>query len=124
MNELIELDNAQQLLSSVSSYTLKDAARSEDVETNLNGGKQSYTPARFDLLPPEAMAQAAMVLKHGADKYGTDNWRRIDTRDHVNHALQHLFNYLQNGELEDLTHALCRAAFAVETYISEHQQDE
>jgi hypothetical protein len=103
--------------------TLTELARSEDVETNLAGGKQSYTPARFDLIPPESMAQMALVLKHGADKYGEENWRLIGTNDHVNHALQHLFHHLQSGELEDLTHALCRVAFAVETFISDRDAD-
>lgn len=117
------LEAAASALDNLRPKTLTELARSEDTETNLAGGKQSYTPARFDLIPPEAMAQMAMVLKHGADKYGEENWRLIGTKDHVNHALQHLFHHLQSGELEDLTHALCRVAFAVETFISDRDAD-
>jgi hypothetical protein len=124
-DELIErnLRQAEIALDNLRPKTLTELARSEDVETNRAGGKQSYTPARFDLIPPESMAQMAMVLKHGADKYGEENWQLIGTNDHVNHALQHLFCYLQSVELEDLAHALCRVAFAVETFISDRDAD-
>jgi hypothetical protein len=94
--------------------TLHELVTNEAVHTNKQGGKQSFTPARFDLLPPEAIAQMALVLGQGAKKYGEENWRLIGTPDHVNHALQHIFSWLASGEIEDLAHAMCRVSFAVE----------
>lgn len=82
-------------------------------ETNEHGARQSRIPGRYDLLPPEAIEQAAIVLKAG-EHYGKDNWRRISCEDHINHALRHIFQYLANDQSEPhLGHALVRLMFAV-----------
>jgi hypothetical protein len=126
MKELIEWtdENLGTCEALISYGTIKRAAQTlnslvtkEDIHTNERGGKQSYTPARFDLLPAEAVAQMAIVLGEGARKYGEENWRDIPVTDHVNHALQHLFSWLANGELEDLTHALVRISFAADLTV-------
>lgn len=84
------------------------------IETNANGGKQSTTPYRFDLLDAPAMFQLAAIAGKGAAKYGVSNWRKIDTRSHLNHALIHVFAYLAGDKSEDhLEHAFCRMMFAV-----------
>lgn len=90
---------------------------SEDLDTHTNdkGGKQSKVPGRFDLLPPDALAEIAVVLEHGAVKYGEDNWRDIDQHDHINHAIRHLFRFIKTQEREDLSHAATRLLFAMET---------
>ena len=85
------------------------------VVTNEAGGKQSDTPARLDLMPAKAMMEVGRVLKEGAAKYGIDNWRKIETRDHVNHVLVHLYAWLDGDEQDDhLGHAACRAMMALE----------
>ena len=89
------------------------------VVTNEKGGKQSASPYAFELLPPYAMFQAAEVARHGADKYGEKfgdrNYVKIDSKSHLNHALQHIFAYLA-GDTSDnhLAHALVRMMFAVD----------
>src|ERR1043165_5051049 len=60
---------------------------------NAKGGKQSDSPYRSDLLPPQALLAVARVLKRGADKYGDDNWRKIERQDHINHALTHILSF-------------------------------
>ena len=105
-----------------------EAARSEfilgvtpdaPVETNKNGGKQSASPYAFELIPPHAIFCAAQVLKHGAEKYGESfdhrNYTKIDSKSHLNHALQPIYAYLA-GDLSDdhLEHALVRLMFAVD----------
>lgn len=88
----------------------------EPVETLANGSKQSSLPYRFDLLDGKAMFRLAAVRYYGTDVrgYTPDNWKGIDARSHVNHALGHLFAWLDGDEQDDhLAHALCRLMFAV-----------
>lgn len=82
--------------------------------TNAQGGSQSLLPVRFDLIDGVAMLEMAKVLHHGAEKYGTDNWRLIPVEDHINHGLMHIFAHLAGNRDDDhLAHWLCRATFAV-----------
>lgn len=92
-----------------------------DAPTTVNaaGGKQSASPYRCDLLPPQATFRVAAVLKHGADKYGTNNWHAIPVEDHINHALVHLLAFLAGDRQDDhLGHAACRAMFALDQHLS------
>jgi hypothetical protein len=62
-----------------------------------------------------AFLAVAEVLDGGARKYGPDNWRRIDVREHLNHCITHLFAYLAgDGSDDHLEHAACRAMMALE----------
>ncbi len=81
---------------------------------NARGAKQSYTGTRFDLIPPAAIRQVAQVLHTGAEKYGVDNWRGIETESHVNHAIDHLYAFLWDNDSEDLRHAATRLLMALE----------
>jgi hypothetical protein len=82
---------------------------------NDQGGMQSATAGRFDLIPPKSMFRLAAIMDHGARKYAPNNWKKIEIDSHVNHALQHLFAYLAGDRQDDhLGHALARAAMAVE----------
>lgn len=82
---------------------------------NERGGRQSGSPYRCDLLPPRALLAVAAVLKSGADKYGSDNWRKIPVRDHLNHALTHLLAWIAGDRQDDhMTHAGCRVLFALD----------
>lgn len=93
--------------------------------TNAAGAKQSHVPYRLDLLPPLATLDLGAILARGAAKYGVDNWRGIPIRDHVNHALVHLYAYL-SGDTQDnhLGHALCRAAMAQELHLAAGNEGE
>lgn len=114
LNEKEKTYNTEQPTPYASS--LADLVASETIHTNSKGGKQSYTPACFALLPPEAIATVAVVLGQGASKYGANNWRNINVQDHINHALQHLFSYLSCNNETDLSHAATRLLFALELY--------
>lgn len=86
------------------------------IVTNAQGGSQSQLDLRFDLLDTKAMFRLASILNYGANKYGDNNWRNIPTRDHINHALTHIFAYLQNDQQDDhLGHAFCRLMMALGT---------
>lgn len=87
----------------------------KDAPTVVNdrGGKQSKVLYRFDLLNPAAMFEMTKVLKYGAEKYGADNWKDIDVRDHLNHMLIHTYAYLAGDTSDEhLSHIMCRAMFA------------
>lgn len=87
--------------------------------TNARGGKQSASPYRLDLMPPLAALAVAKVLRHGADKYGPNNWHAIDVGDHLNHALAHLFAFLAgDGSDDHLEHAACRVLFALDQKLA------
>ena len=81
--------------------------------TNERGGSQSLVPVRFDLIDGPALFEMAAVLHTGAEKYGADNWRKIDIPDHLNHLIMHSYAYL-SGDHSDahLSHIMCRAMFA------------
>lgn len=87
------------------------------VVENEKGGKQSGTPYGFHLLPISALFDAAKVAKYGADKYGETfnkrNYTKIDTLDHLNHAIQHIYAFLAGDKQDDhLGHAIVRLMFA------------
>ena len=95
---------------------------SPDAPTTVNekGGGQSFIPVRFDLIDAKAVFEMAKVLNEGAEKYGEDNWRLIDVKDHLNHLIMHAYAYLAGDRTDDhLSHALCRATFALGVALEE-----
>lgn len=91
-------------------------SKDDPTTTNKAGGKQSQSSVRCDLLPPTALLKIAAVLKHGAEKYGPENWRKISRRDNINHAIAHILAHQAGDKGEDhLTNAACRLLFALET---------
>lgn len=81
---------------------------------NDKGGKQSKSEYRFDLVDTKAIFGMCHVLNNGAIKYGDNNWRKIPTQEHINHALIHLYAYLAGDRQDEhLTHAMCRVMFAI-----------
>lgn len=87
-----------------------------DIVTTAQGGKQSRIETALSLIPPKAILQVGEVLKTAADKYGIDNWRKIERRSHLDHALEHIYTYLsgeESGE-PDLVHAATRLLLAIE----------
>lgn len=112
-----DIKSWQQMYDRAAQQSAAEAPAEGDTVTNAEGGRQSYIGARFDLLPPDATLAVAEVLHGGAEKYGEENWRKIAKRDHINHAIAHLFAFLRNGgrgEEPDLRHAACRVMFALD----------
>lgn len=84
------------------------------IETNELGGKQSKSPYRFDLIDAPAIFDLAERLAYGAERYEDENWRKIPEKDHLNHALVHIFAHL-GGDKQDkhLEAAFCRLMMAL-----------
>jgi hypothetical protein len=93
-----------------------DLSPDAPVVENERGGKQSRLVARLDLVDAQTMLRLGRILGEGALKYGPNNWRKIESPDHVNHALVHVYAALAGDTQDDhLGHALCRLMMACAT---------
>jgi dATP/dGTP diphosphohydrolase len=84
---------------------------------NAQGGAQAKLEGDPKLIPAEALLALSEVVALGAKRYAPNNWRLIPMEDHISHALEHLFLFMdgQTGDEDHLKHALCRLAFAMGT---------
>jgi len=94
----------------------------ETITTNARGGQNSDIGVRYDLIPPLAIKELAQVLEEGAKKYFEWNWIRVDINDHINHALNHTFNFLRNSSVEEISHAFCRLGMALELILRKERE--
>ena len=48
------------------------------------------------LLPPKSLIEIGKVLTHGAEKYGPENWRKVDDLQnrYTSAALRHIFAHM------------------------------
>lgn len=106
-------------------YNVEVSSGDAETVTNDQGGRQSYQPGAFELLPPIAVTEVAKVLEHGATKYEAWNWTLIPSHMHLRSAMGHLFSFVAgdltegNDRFNHLTHAATRILFAVEMYARE-----
>ena len=101
-------------------FTVPTAAPDAPIVTNENGGMQSKVDYRFDLIDARAHLHLARIFDYGAKRYAPDNWRLISVKEHINHALFHIYLYLA-GDVQDdhLGHAMWRLHAADAVAISE-----
>jgi len=103
----------------------KGVSPDEPIITNEKGGKQAQTAYAFDLIDPDAILALAEVLKHGADKYGKDNWRNITVAENFNHMLIHYYAWLKGDTSDDhLAHMFTRAMMLYATAKAESDMRE
>ena len=83
------------------------------------GSKFDDGKARMDLLDSEWIEGVAHVLRHGAGRYGAQNWRRgLKHSRTLGAALRHIFAYLRGEDNDKETgmshvyHASCELMFA------------
>lgn len=94
------------------------------IEELSDGVTQAALPYRFDDLGPLALFRAAQVMAEGRAKYGSpeENFWRIGSVEHVNHAISHLYAWLAGDETDDhLAHAVCRVIGALEVILQAKQ---
>ena len=86
------------------------------------GSKHDTGKPLMGAVPPSALLAVARVLTFGAEKYGRDNWRQVESAEtrYLDAALRHI-NAYQRGELADpesgeshLAHAVCSLMFMLE----------
>ena len=92
--------------------------KSEGQEANLGGVKFDQGKLRYDLIPPEMLEEAALVLTYGAVKYGDRNWEKGMAWSRTFGALMRHMWAWWGGEDRDpetgyshLSHALCCITF-------------
>lgn len=92
----------------------------EDAPTT--GSKHDSGKPLMGAVPPNALLAVAEVLTFGAEKYGRDNWRQVESAEtrYLDAALRHI-NAYQRGEAVDpesgeshLAHAVCSLMFMLE----------
>lgn len=92
----------------------------EDAPTT--GSKHDSGKPLMGAVPPNALLVVAQVLTFGAEKYGRDNWRQVESAEtrYLDAALRHI-NAYQRGEVVDpesgeshLAHAVCSLMFMLE----------
>lgn len=83
------------------------------------GHKDDMDKVRLDLLPPEAVMGLGEVLTYGANKYGPNNWRGVESERYEAALLRHLMAWKAGSAVDEesglshLKHVLCNAAFLV-----------
>lgn len=86
------------------------------------GSKHDSGKPLMGAVPPNALLAVAKVLTFGAEKYGRDNWRQVESAEtrYLDAALRHI-NAYQRGEAVDLesgeshmAHAVCSLMFVLE----------
>ena len=88
----------------------------DEIITNERGARQSKIGVKFTDFDPSALLRVGRVSADGHDKYGAGNWQNIEQKDHIDHAINHLLEYLTGNTSEDhLAHAACRVLFAMGT---------
>ena len=82
--------------------------------------KQDHNKAPMALIPYAALHSEALVLHHGAEKYGRDNWRKgMNHMRLLNAAMRHLTAYIAGSDddsesgLSHLAHARACLAFLI-----------
>ena len=92
----------------------------EDAPTT--GSKHDTGKPLMGAVPPNALSAVARVLTFGAEKYGRDNWRQVESAEtrYLDAALRHI-NAYQRGEAVEpesgeshLAHAVCSLMFMLE----------
>ena len=93
--------------------------------TTADGGKHSFTRARYDAIPMQALRVLAECVGFGLRKYGQDNWKRIPIEEHMGHAMGHLVQW-QCGDRSEphLVNAAARVMFALQLAIESEEQGE
>ena len=108
-------------------YSLVDGMSAEQpIETNESGGKQHERPFLSHHLPPKALLEVSHVRWEANKVHGYDenNYKLIDKREHVGRAITHLLSWLAGDESNShLSHACCRALFALEMELDEKEKE-
>ena len=103
-----------------------------EIIKNLEDGKKydSEKPMLY-LLPPRSLIEIGKVLTHGAEKYGPENWRKLDDLQnrYTSAALRHIVAHMEGEKcdketnLSHLAHAMCCLLFKLEDELIEESEE-
>ena len=95
----------------------------EKTTANEQGGVSSPTTADYTLLPARSLELVTLLMTDALKKYERDNWRLIESQDHINHCIRHLLMFQRTGSTDDLTRAACRVMMALEMQTTHLEND-
>ena len=85
------------------------------VEEYEGGGKRGVVKERYDLVPPVGIRKVALAMAEGAERYGDLNWHGLPISNCTNHALKHIYQWIDGDRSEDhLGHAAANLLMAAE----------
>tara|TARA_R110000850_G_scaffold11976_4_gene40740 strand:+ start:20250 stop:20531 length:282 start_codon:yes stop_codon:yes gene_type:complete len=93
----------------------------------MEGKKHDTGKPRYNLIPVFSNQELAKVLTFGAEKYGAENWRKVDNAEdrYLSAAMRHIEAY-RMGEITDqesglhhLAHANACLSFITEVDLNE-----
>lgn len=96
-----------------------------EIETTHGGGKQHKRECRMQAVMPKALIEVGKLRYKAKFEYGYDdnNYKGIDIDEHIGRAERHLCMYLDNRDIEELTHAACRCLMALEMALEKGKND-
>jgi hypothetical protein len=73
--------------------------------------------ARFDLIPSLGIRDVALIMGFGLIQHPEEEWKQQTDKEHIDHALSHIFAYLANmprdvNDIDDLAQAATRLIMA------------
>lgn len=85
------------------------------IEVYEGGGKRGSVEERYDLVPPAGLQKVAVAMAEGAKRYGDHNWHGLPISNCTNHALKHIYQWIDGDRSEDhLGHAAANLLMAAE----------
>ena len=77
----------------------------------------------IESLTDEPLTAIASVMEAGLKKYPRNNWKKVPCKDHINHALCHLYMAIHGDEQDEhVEHAICRIALAYDTFLLDEEE--
>lgn len=74
-------------------------------------------------LTEEPLTAIASVMEAGLKKYPRNNWKKVPCKDHINHALCHLYMAIHGDDQDEhVEHAICRIALAYDTFLLSEEE--
>lgn len=75
--------------------------------------KHDSGKTRYSLIPPECLSALAEHLTYGAEKYKTDNWKKVDdTARYYDALLRHLEQWRRGDQVDDQNKLHLTAVFS------------
>ena len=85
---------------------------------NASGGaKCDGNKPDWTLLPVTSLEETVKILEFGADKYGRENWKKVEVERYEKALLRHIIAYWSGQKndpetnLSHLSHAICNCLF-------------
>ena len=73
-------------------YITKDSGERIEWESGFRRDTNKGKP-RYDLIPHECLKELAELYSRGAEKYGSENWKKAETEEEINRFIESAFRH-------------------------------